>query len=661
MSLMSDNLPRLLIANRGEISCRIIKTAKKMGLVTIAVYSDADCDALHTTMADQSIYIGESPPAKSYLNINSILEAAQQSNADMIHPGYGFLSENAAFAQNCLEKNIRFIGPSPQAITDMGSKSRAKAIMSSAGVPIIPGYHGQNQSEEHLIVEAAKIGYPLLIKAASGGGGKGMRIVNDAHDLKQSIASARREAVSSFGDPTLLLEAFLPNARHVEVQVLFDNSGHGIYLFDRDCSLQRRHQKVIEEAPAPELSADIRQAMGEAAIAAGSAIGYEGAGTVEFMLADDLFYFMEVNTRLQVEHPVTEYITRLDLVEWQIKIALGEPLPIQQESLCCHGHAVEARVYAENPAKNFLPSAGRLTHLEWPEQSACIRVDSGVQQGDFINSWYDPMLAKVIAWGETRKDAINKLIEALEATYLAGLNSNRDYLLALLHHSDFLKGNLSTSFIQEHFEQGQANLTQLQKKQLLSIAALYRYYTEAYTIADIALASDAIYPCYFYLDGDEYCIKIQGNSSDYLLIFNDEPYDIKVILEKEKKGSSGFLEIDNIVKKCRIIPLPDQRLGVFLSDCSTIVGLPGSQVCASNQHSGIIKAPMNGTITAVNVSSGATVTAGSPLLTMEAMKMEYTLKAPHDGILDTVALQPGDQVESGIVLIAYKEDSNVSD
>ena len=350
----------ILIANRGEIACRVIRTAKKMGLKSIAVYSDADADAMHVSQADSAFYLGSSAAADSYLNIDRILNVAEQANADMIHPGYGFLSENATFAQACTEKKILFIGPPATAIRAMGSKSNAKEIMAQAGVPLIPGYHSADQSDQRLVQEAQALGYPLLIKAVSGGGGKGMRIIHYSEDLPEGIASARREAGSSFGDTSLLLESYLTHTRHVEVQIFFDQHGNSIFLFDRDCSLQRRHQKIIEEAPAPGLADSTRKAMGEAAITAGKTIGYEGAGTVEFLLSDDEFYFMEVNTRLQVEHPVTELITGIDMVEWQIRIANGEKLPIEQGNLHCNGHAIEARIYAEDPDNDFLPSAGRL-------------------------------------------------------------------------------------------------------------------------------------------------------------------------------------------------------------------------------------------------------------------------------------------------------------
>ncbi|MDD7804804.1 MAG: biotin carboxylase N-terminal domain-containing protein [Endozoicomonas sp. (ex Botrylloides leachii)] len=660
MSWASDNnIHRLLVANRGEIACRIIKTAKKLGLETIAVYSDADADALHCIEADHTIHIGSSSPAESYLNSHRILAAAQQLNADMIHPGYGFLSENADFAQCCQRSNIIFIGPPVKAIAEMGSKSRAKTIMSQAGVPIIAGYHGQNQSTSHLLKEAKQIGFPLLIKAASGGGGKGMRVINDVAEFNNVIESARREAMSSFGDPILLLESYLPSARHVEVQIFFDRQGKGVYLFDRDCSLQRRHQKIIEEAPAPGLSDSIRKAMGEAAVTAGSAIGYEGAGTVEFLLANDRFYFMEVNTRLQVEHPVTERITGIDLVQWQIKTACGEPLPLAQNELICQGHAIEARIYAEDPSQNFLPSSGRLIHLEWPQHDD-IRIDAGVQQGDFFSSWYDPMMAKIIAWGENRQASIQTLIQTLETTYLTGFKNNRDYLLLLINHSDFQQEKLSTSFISQHINKHASTLSRLQKKYLLSIAALYQYHMYGANI-DIASSTGSMPSIhYFYLDESEYCIQVDNNNGFYQLLLADEHYAMKVSWKEEKQGLSGLLHDQKTTQRFRILPLPRQQLAVFLPDCSATLSLPGAQATINKTADQLLTAPMNGIITTVNVKKGTTVQTGNILLTMEAMKMEYAIKAPHDGVIGLVERQPGDQVGLGDILIAYQETTDAA-
>jgi len=404
---------KLLIANRGEIACRIARTARRLGVSTVAVYSDADANAAHVAACDEAVHIGGPRPQESYLRGEVILEAARRTDADAIHPGYGFLSENAEFATACAAAGIVFVGPSPQSIAAMGSKSAAKALMEKAGVPLTPGYHGDRQEPDYLLKQAESIGFPVLIKAVAGGGGKGMRRVDRAGDFTAALASCQREASSSFKDDRVLVEKYLTTARHIEVQVFGDNHGNTVYLFERDCSVQRRHQKVIEEAPAPGMTAQRRRQMGEAAVAAARAVDYRGAGTVEFIVAGDAFYFMEMNTRLQVEHPVTEMITGLDLVEWQLRVASGEPLPRKQAELAIAGHAIEARIYAEDPARDFLPSIGKLEHLVTPEASATVRVDTGVRAGDEITPFYDPMIAKLIVHGDTRGEAIARMRSAL--------------------------------------------------------------------------------------------------------------------------------------------------------------------------------------------------------------------------------------------------------
>ena len=648
---------RILVANRGEIACRVIHTARKLGLETVAVYSDADSGSVHTKIADQSIYIGASAPQESYLNIPEILSAAKQSNADMVHPGYGFLSENSEFAQACADNSIQFIGPPPKAISEMGSKSRAKQIMAKAGVPLVPGYHRDDQSDARLIEEAETIGFPLLIKAVSGGGGKGMRIVESIDQLESAIASARRESLKAFGDDRLLLEAYLTSPRHIEVQIFFDQQGQGVYLFDRDCSLQRRHQKVIEEAPAPGLSDELREAMGKAALEAGQAIGYEGAGTVEFLLNGEDFYFMEINTRLQVEHPVTERITGVDLVEWQIRVAAGEPLPLQQNELSCHGHAIEARVYAEDPANNFLPSAGRIVCLEWPDEDGFIRIDSGIKQGDQVSSWYDPMLAKVIAWGENRIKAIDNLKQALSASYQAGVTDNRDYLISLLQLPDFRSEAINTSLAEEC----QYGLTVLQKRKLLVVAALYQYHVKnnhSYTENLSSFVKSS--PLFFYHQEQEFFVSVEKKGEFYFLTFADGSCQAKISWQQASTGLLGSLSIDEKITECRVLPIPGQQLKVFLPDCSLTLGLPGYQQQASNSTANSLAAPMNGTVTAIAVKQGQSVGTGDILMTMEAMKMEHAVKAPRDGVISTVFFNPGDQVTSGTPLMAYQDQANVS-
>ena len=445
----------VLIANRGEIACRIIRTAKRMGLRTVAVYSRADAHALHVKLADAAIEIGPAPAAESYLAADRLIAAAKEAGADCIHPGYGFLSENADFAQSCVDAGIAFVGPSPQAIRAMGLKDRAKALMEEAGVPVVPGYHGERQEPAFLKRKAYEIGYPVLIKAVAGGGGKGMRRVERHADFDDALASCMREAQSAFGDARVLIEKYVTAPRHIEFQVFGDRHGNVIHLGERDCSLQRRHQKVIEEAPAPGMSADLRSRMGAAAVAAASAVGYEGAGTIEFIadgaggLKADGFWFMEMNTRLQVEHPVTESITGLDLVEWQFRVASGEALPLKQDQVRLAGHAVEARLYAEDPERGFLPSTGKLIALRFPASEG-LRVDSGVEAGDTVTPFYDPMIAKLIAHGATRDEALDRLANALEATVVAGPRSNAGFLAALARADAFRRGDFDTGFIDAH-------------------------------------------------------------------------------------------------------------------------------------------------------------------------------------------------------------------
>ncbi|MEL7289419.1 MAG: acetyl-CoA carboxylase biotin carboxylase subunit, partial [Pseudomonadota bacterium] len=444
---------KLLIANRGEIACRVIKTANAQGIKTIAVYSDADKNALHVQMADEAVYLGPSPSKESYLRGELIIEKAKELGVDAIHPGYGFLSENAEFANLCAKNNIIFVGPPASAIEAMGSKSAAKHIMEKAGVPLVPGYHGDDQSEAVLKGAADEMGYPVLLKAAAGGGGKGMRQVWSEKEFSQALNAAKRESMASFGDDHMLVEKYLTRPRHVEIQVFCDTHGNGVYLFERDCSVQRRHQKIIEEAPAPNMSQSVREKMGEAAILAAKAINYVGAGTVEFLLdEDDSFYFMEMNTRLQVEHPVTEMITREDLVHWQLTIAEGKPLPKQQNELTLTGHAFEARIYAEDPNNEFLPSTGTLRLLRTPKENDVVRVDTGVVEGDEVSVFYDPMIAKLVVWGENREIALKRLISALGDYYIDGVSTNIDFLKRVATHPAFVAAELTTTFVEKHHD-----------------------------------------------------------------------------------------------------------------------------------------------------------------------------------------------------------------
>lgn len=442
---------KLLIANRGEIACRVIRAAKGLGIETIAVYSEADADALHVSSADQAIAIGPAPAEQSYLDADKLVAAARQAGADAVHPGYGFLAENADFAKACAEHGIVFVGPPPAAIAAMGSKVEARRIMQQAGVPVTPGYHGTKQDEATLLAEAEKIGFPVMLKAALGGGGRGMREVESAADFGDALKTARREARAAFGDDEMLLEKLVPRPRHVEIQVFCDHHGNAAHLFERDCSVQRRHQKVLEEAPAPGLDEKQRAALGQLAIAAARAINYAGAGTVEFIMDEDgACYFMEMNTRLQVEHPVTELVTGQDLVAWQLKVAAGEPLPATQEQLTLRGHALEARLYAEDPGNGFLPATGRLNRLRFPEESASVRVDAGVRQGDVITMHYDPMMAKLIVWDEDRARCLQRMSDALQQTEVAGVATNIGFLAAVVAHPAFRAADIDTGFIERH-------------------------------------------------------------------------------------------------------------------------------------------------------------------------------------------------------------------
>ena len=442
---------KLLIANRGEIACRVIRAAKGLGIETIAVYSEADADALHVSQADQAIAIGPAPAEQSYLDADKLVAAARQAGADAVHPGYGFLAENADFAKACAAHGIVFVGPPPAAIAAMGSKVQARRIMQKAGVPVTPGYHGTEQDEATLLAEAEKIGFPVMLKAALGGGGRGMREVESAGDFGNALKAARREARAAFGADEMLLEKLVPRPRHVEIQVFCDHHGNAAHLFERDCSVQRRHQKVLEEAPAPGLDEKQRAALGQLAIAAARAINYAGAGTVEFIMDEDgACYFMEMNTRLQVEHPVTELITGQDLVAWQLKVAAGEPLPATQEQLTLRGHALEARLYAEDPGNGFLPATGRLNRLRFPEESVQVRVDAGVRQGDVITMHYDPMMAKLIVWDEDRDHCLQRMSDALQQTEVDGVATNIDFLAAVVAHPAFRAADIDTGFIERH-------------------------------------------------------------------------------------------------------------------------------------------------------------------------------------------------------------------
>ncbi|WP_339468162.1 acetyl/propionyl/methylcrotonyl-CoA carboxylase subunit alpha [Pseudomonas sp. EL_65y_Pfl1_R83] len=621
-------LTKILIANRGEIACRIQRTAQALGYRTVAIYSDADTQALHVQMADEAVHIGPSPVHQSYLNIETIINAAKRTGADALHPGYGFLSENPHFARACQHANLTFIGPSVEAIELMGSKRQSKLAMLEAGVPCIDGYQGSAQDDTTLQQQAERIGYPLMIKASAGGGGRGMRLVHHPKDLLNNLHSARSEAKNAFGSDELILEQALIDPRHVEIQLFGDSHGNLIYLGERDCSIQRRHQKVIEEAPCPVMTQALRQAMGEAALKAGRAVNYVGAGTVEFLLdRHGQFYFLEMNTRLQVEHPVTELITGLDLVDWQLQIAAGQTLPLTQADVTLGGHAMEVRLYAEDPAQGFLPQTGEV--LRW-EPAVGVRIDHGVVEGQRISPFYDPMLGKIIAHGATREEARRKLLRAVEDTLLLGVATNRQLLADMLKHPEFIAGNFSTGFIAEHFNEV---LPQSASKDQLALAAAL-FYTHSADQHPQALAgwrNTASAPCTYRLEING---EIHTVSADPLPLTTDGRY-ATVVLNGIRRRVAYHLDGNQLW-------LP----GLTVTNRSQQVA--GRQADAS---SGTVKAPMDGAIVDVRVCAGDNVTKGQLLLVLEAMKMEHPLTAGIDGVIKGVQVIAGDQVRNRQVLL----------
>ncbi len=658
---------KILIANRGEIACRVIKTARRLGVKTVAVYSDADAGARHVAMADEAVHIGGSAARESYLVVDKILDAARRTGAQAVHPGYGFLSENAAFAESCGKAGIVFIGPPPSAIRAMGSKSEAKKIMEKARVPLVPGYHGDDQSPALLAKEAAGIGFPVLIKASAGGGGKGMRVVEAADKFGSALEGAKREAKASFADDHVLIEKYLTRPRHIEIQVFADGHGDCVYLFERDCSIQRRHQKVIEEAPAPNMDPARRKAMGEAAVAAAKAIGYVGAGTVEFIANQDgTFYFMEMNTRLQVEHPVTEAITGQDLVEWQLLVAAGGKLPLRQEELRIDGHAVEVRLYAEDPARNFLPSTGTLVHLRLPRENAHVRVDTGVREGDTVSPFYDPMIAKVIVHDRDRTSAMRRMAALMAATEVVGVTTNSALLEALCSHPAFVGGEVDTGFIERY------------RADLLPKPAPADDRTFAVaTLARIAEWTPA--------SSDPWDLK---NGFRLLEIGHDEvrwkdgEREATVIVRRLRDGKLRLElpggSVDATVKRAR-----DGRLAIGLGndtfeasivrraaldggvDYTVFAGGGGrrlrlvdpldvTQYEATAADETAVRSPLPGKIIDLKVKAGDSVSKGQPLLVLEAMKMEHTLNAPIDGKIKSVRYAVGEQVVEGADLVEFE-------
>ncbi|WP_321955790.1 acetyl/propionyl/methylcrotonyl-CoA carboxylase subunit alpha [Paraburkholderia bannensis] len=661
---------KILIANRGEIACRVAATCRRLGVKSVAVYSDADANAKHVAACDEAVHIGEASAQQSYLRIERIIAAAKATGAEAIHPGYGFLSENEDFGRACEEAGIVFIGPPVEAIAAMGSKAAAKALMHAAAVPLVPGYHGDDQDAALLQREADAMGYPVLLKASAGGGGKGMRVVERSEDFAAALASCKREAASSFGNDRVLIEKYLMRPRHVEVQVFADKLGGAVYLFDRDCSVQRRHQKVLEEAPAPGLSDDVRRAMGEAAVAAARAVQYVGAGTVEFIMTGADFYFMEMNTRLQVEHPVTEMVTGLDLVEWQLRVAAGEPLPLEQSQLTVTGHALEARIYAENPARGFLPSTGTLKHLRMPDgvqfrlgdagQRASVRIDSGVREGDTITPFYDPMIAKLIVHGATRDDALARMRRALEECEIVGPHTNVEFLHRLVTCEPFAAADLDTGLIERHHDAlFGAREKPLREALALACAALIDREGGAtqsaspwqalahwrlnsgfrQTFAWRDVETDAALSVAFSHDGGAQTLDSSGRDESYTWWRAAQAPEYGATIGNTRVTGRVFIDGDVFHVFClgTAMAFEWQNLLAHAAD--------------AEHGEGRLTAPMPGKVIAVLVEPGTVVEKGTPLIVMEAMKMEHTIGAPAAGKVTEVLYGVGDQVADGAQLL----------
>jgi len=661
---------KILIANRGEIACRVARTARRMGLRTVAVYSDADAGALHVSVCDEAYRLGPPPPRESYLDGEAILAIARKSGAQAIHPGYGFLSENEQFATACARAGVVFIGPPPAAIAAMGSKSAAKSIMGRAGVPLVPGYHGDDQDPELLAREAAKIGYPVLIKAVAGGGGKGMKIVERKAEFAPALASARREATSAFGDDRVLVEKYLAAPRHIEMQVFADAHGNAVYLFERDCSVQRRHQKVLEEAPAPGMKPERRRAMGEAAVACATAIGYVGAGTVEFIAADSFdrdgaFYFMEMNTRLQVEHPVTEMVTGEDLVEWQLRVAAGEPLPKRQDDLALCGHAIEARIYAEDPERGFLPSIGTIKHLRAPETCASVRVDTGVRAGDEISAYYDPMIAKLIVHGADRSAALARLRAALGDYEIAGVATNVAFLRRVVAHEAFASGNVDTGLIGRNQTALFPPRVPAPRDALLAAAIAEVRNLSAERAAAARASADPYSPWHavdpwwpnsgahaislLVADGEaRHPIAVRRDGEGWRVVLADGEVPVRVA-ERDRRIVIVTPESELLATVVR----DGELRHVFMRGGRATLAIvdPLARAGVEEAHGGHLTAPMSGLVVAVMVKPGDRVAKGASLMILEAMKMEHTIAAPAAGVVRAVNFASGDRVKEGADLV----------
>lgn len=655
---LPDMFDKILIANRGEIACRIARTCRRLGIPTVAVYSTADRNAMHVGMADEAVSIGAAPSSESYLNIDAVIEAAKLTGARAVHPGYGFLSENADFAEACAAAGIVFIGPSASAIRAMGSKAEAKRIMAEAGVPVLAGDTGGGQEEAVLAASALAAGYPVMVKPAAGGGGRGMRVVREASELTDALAAARREALSSFGDDTLLIEKLVENPRHIEVQIFGDSHGKFVHLFERDCSAQRRHQKVVEEAPAPGLTDKVRAGLFDASIAAAKAVDYTGAGTVEFLLSPDGgFWFMEMNTRLQVEHPVTEQIVGIDLVEWQLRIAAGEKIPVQQEAIVCTGHSIEVRLYAEDPANDFAPGFGRLAHLDMPVDTDAVRVDTGVRQGDEVTVHYDPMIAKIIATGIDRAGACDTMSDALGEVRIAGPATNERFLKAIIDHPEFRAGGFDTGLIAGQM----TDLTPSDESpptDLVTLAALAELSRPRAT-ADISpwaqssgwrLGGGSRKRVAMRLDGE--CVKFELTPEG--LLRNGKALNATGAWTT---GIAFHATIDGEKIAANVVR-DGQDLTVFGKTQKIMLTIddPLAVGAGAGGDGGSLFAHMPGVVVVVHVEDGAAVSAGTALLAVEAMKVEHTIRAPADGTVASVNFSVGDRVAEGAELVSFSPD-----
>jgi len=659
---------KILIANRGEIASRIMRTCREIGIDTVAIYSDPDRHAPFVRQADEAVYIGPPVTAGSFLAIEKIIAAARQVGADAVHPGYGFLAENADFAQACADAGLVFIGPTPEAIRRMGSKIEAKKIMAAAGVPIIPGFSAERLSDRDIELKAREIGYPILIKASAGGGGKGMRVVHDASTLSASLAASRRESKSAFGDDTLLVERYFESPRHVEIQILGDAHGNLLHCFERECSIQRRYQKIIEEAPSPALNAQKRARMGAAAVAAGQAIGYRNAGTVEFVLDQEgKFYFLEVNTRLQVEHPVTEAVTGLDLVRLQIQIAQGEPLPFGQEDLTITGHAIEARIYAEDPLNDFLPSTGTLIRWQTTPTAgpagADVRYDSGVESGSEVTIYYDPMLAKVIAHAPTRQEASQRLAKALSEMVVFGVRTNLPLLIQVLRHPEFLAGKLDTHFISKHITLERQPTPEQHEADCVHATALTLWLQEQRRAQAPVLRGIAS----GWRNNPSQMQEISFTAGDAKIDVSyrvNSRSDIDVVVDGVSRKAAVFewseahiaLAIDEVRRSCKVATQSDIHYTHSVLGTSELHELPRFPSALREEVHGGCLAPMPGKILAVKVAPGDSVKKGEALIILEAMKMEHEVAAPHDGVVREVLVEVGQQVDTGAVLVVVEEN-----